>query len=134
LSEAVPTLVALAVVAANDRLLVVKSSHGQLELPGLEVGEANATAGGLSRLMSTLGLDQKARQTLYLQNLRVRKQQATPVMGVIHIIRLAKPQLFDIPDSRYETISSLTENEMASPATRSVARWLLRTQTNPRHQ
>lgn len=134
LSDTAPTLVALAVVAASNRLLVVETPRGQLELPGLEVGEPNATASRLTRLMSTLGLDQMARQTLYLQNLRVRKQQAIPVLGVIHIIRLAKPQHFEIPGSRYETISSLAKDDTAAPATRSVARWLLQAQTDPRRQ
>lgn len=128
LSETAQTLVALAVVAANNRLLVVETPRGQLELPGLEVGEPNATAGRLIQFMSRLGLDQMARQTLYLPSLRVRKQQAAPVMGVIHLVRLAKAQHFEIPGSRYETISALAEDETATAATRAVARWLLQAQ------
>jgi hypothetical protein len=128
LSEMAQTLVALAVVAGNNRLLVVETPRGQLELPGLEIGEPDATASRLIQFMSKLGLDQMPRQTLYLPNLRMRKQQATPVIGVVHLVRLAKAQHFEIPNSRYETTSSLAEDETATPTTRAVARWLLQAQ------
>jgi len=128
LSKTAQTLVALAVVVGNNRLLVVETPGGQLELPGLEIGEPDATVNRLIQFMSKLGLDQMPRQTLYLPSLRIRKQQATPVMGVVHLVRLAKAQHFEIPSSRYETTSSLAEDETATPTTRAVARWLLQAQ------
>jgi len=128
LSKTAQTLVALAVLAGNNRLLVVETPSGQLGLPGLEIGDSDAVASRLLQFISRLGLDQMTRQTLYLPSLRVRKQQATPVMGVIHLVKLAKAQHLEISNSRYETTSSLVEDKAATPTTRAVAVWLLQTQ------
>jgi len=125
LSETALTLVALAVVAPNSRLLVVETPRGQLELPGLEIGEPDAMAAHLVQFVSKAGLDQMPSLTLYLPGLRLRKQQATPMMGVIHFVRLAKAQPLEILNSRYETTSALAGDERATATTRAVARWLL---------
>jgi len=128
LSKTAQTLVALAVVAGGNRLLVVETPSGKLELPGLEIGDSAAVASRLLQFMSKLGLDRMVRQTLYLPSLRLRKQQTTPVMGVIHLVKLAKAPHLEISNSRYETTSSLVEDEAATPTTRAIAAWLLQAQ------
>jgi hypothetical protein len=127
LSETIQTLVGLAVVVPNGRLLVVGTPRGQLELPWSEIGEVQGAAGRLAQFIAKLGLDQMPCQTLYLPALRARKQQATGVMVAVHLVKLEKAQRFEIPNSRYEAASTLAQNETATPVTRAVARWLLET-------
>ena len=74
LSETAQTLVALVLVGPDNRLLVVKTPSGQLELPGLELGDPSAMAARPIQFMSRLSLNQMARQTLCPPGLKMRKQ------------------------------------------------------------
>lgn len=123
-----PLLVALGVVSGNNRLLVIETSPGRLELLGVaSVKEEQATS-QISQLISELGLEQSPQKTLYLPQLKDPKAPKKSGIGVIHLVHLAKGRRIELPNSRFEQIQKLAVMTEASLMVRAVAQWLLQTQ------
>jgi hypothetical protein len=123
-----PTLiVALGVVSEDNRLLVVKTSSGSIELLGVtQVVEGQATS-RISKLISELSLKQSPQKTLYLPQLKDHNTPKKSKIGVVHLVQLKKGEEIDVPNSRFEDIEKLASMNEASPIVRAVAKWLLKT-------
>jgi len=124
-------LVALAVVARNSLLLVIRGSKGQLELPGQSTMRGGDEAEKVEKLVAELGLEQQPSQTLYLQVPLSQRKQGRPVVSVIRVIRLNKPLHLPLTGGKFEPVSRLAGDPEVSPVVQAVAQWLLGEQASP---
>jgi len=129
MEKASTLLIGLGVVSGKNRLLVIQTSSGRLELLGVTSISEEQVTNRINQLISELGLEQNPQETLYLPQVKDTKALKESKIGVIHLVHLAKGQQIDFPNSRFEYTQKLSEMKKASALVRAVAQWLLQNQT-----
>ena len=123
-SQPPPLLIALAILVKEKRLLVIKNSKGQFELPGLTLAPAEKAVSLIEKMVADLSLDEQPQQILYLTRLPPQKAHRKAAMGVIKLIHLERAMRLDLSNCHYEMLSALMTDNHVTPLTRFVSEHL----------
>ncbi|MFW9935621.1 MAG: hypothetical protein ACFFDU_09020 [Candidatus Thorarchaeota archaeon] len=114
----------IGIIVDEKKLLVCETPESKLELPAFIVAKANEAISNLNKELTRWNLIEYPQQTLYLTAVTLNTRPEKTVMGLIQIIRFSdKPEII-IPNSRYEAIDQLWDNEQATALIQAVTKWL----------
>ncbi|MFX1577604.1 MAG: hypothetical protein ACFFCF_10590 [Promethearchaeota archaeon] len=115
----------IGIIVDEKKLLVCETPENKLELPAFIVAKANIAISNLNKELTRWNLIEHPQQTLYLTAITLNTRPEKTVMGLIQIIRFSDPPEIVIPNSRYEAIDQLWNNEQATALTQAVTKWLI---------
>ena len=120
-------VVAAGILVREKQLLVCETTRGHLELLSTVIGKAEDILPQFIDFLQGLGMGERPQQTLYLSSVTVQAKSKVKATGLVRIIRFSRAPGLDVPNSRFEPIKELENNEMASALLQAVSRWLLQT-------